>query len=364
MNTKHIFKTKKNKFESISKIEPKGKENVSVISAHQEIKDVPKVIFKNEQLQFLVGQWLGISSSQEKVNITEIVKKFGFLLKLVGIDSNEICVLDQLDEHNFSFYCRFIHHNNTAKISLEWGNFLDFGPEFTIDYLNESKTYEYFAQYEEKPIIFYLQHYTIKNSENKNSCYRYLSPYSVYFELTNGEYIFCIDIKRQKNDKSDKLSDNDTFKLDHENELQRYLLGLTFPLDINKVYKKICEISTSKVEEYPSFEIKVQKKPDLNNDIEDDMKTTDKLSLSYGQLKELVVTKGNKKIAIDRDGNWSYNSPKLFISQDNKGSINYTLNSINNEKLLSEFNPYKHYCEVIQEVEQVSKLAKTMSYKK
>ncbi len=58
---------------------------------------------------------------------------------------------------------------------------------------------------------------------------------------------------------------------------------------------------------------------------------------------------------MDSDGNWSFDSPKLFVSQNNEGNINYSLNSIPNDELSSVSTPFEQYTEVSQEVEQVRK---------
>lgn len=369
MNIKDIFKGKKLKKDKL----------LDISKAEKELLDVPKVVFEDLELQVTIGQWLGILSSQQgfgnsgftvythlsaeklmkKVNIPaqkfeEIVTKFGLLLKLAGVDNAETCTLDQFDKDNFSFNCNFNNSGNDANISLRWGDMIDFGPEFTINYQNESKTYNYWAESEEKPTRLKLQHYTIKNPENENSCYRYLSPYETYFTLTNGEYSFSIEIKRPESIKVDIFSDY-VFRLENEEQLQQYLLGLTFPLEINEVYKKICEISTSSVNEYPSFKIEVKRKLDEKNN-----KTTDMVSLNHGQLKKFIITKGGRTITIDSDGNWSYNSPKLIVSQNDKGDIDYRLNSISSDEMLNAVNPYDQYNEVNQEVEQIRLLSKTI----
>lgn len=369
MNIKDIFKGKKAKKDKL----------LDISKAEEELLDVPKVVFEDLELQVTIGQWLGILSSQQsfgnsgftvythlsaeklmkKVNIPaqkfeEIVTKFGFLLKLAGVDNTETCTLDQFDKDNFSFNCHFNNRNNDANISLRWGDMIDFGPEFTINYQNESKTYNYYEESEEKPIRLELQHYTIKNPENENSCYRYLFPDETYFTLTNGEYNFSIEIKRPESIKVDIFSEY-VFRLENEEQLQQYLLGLTFPLEINEVYKKICEISTSSVNEYPSFKIEVKRKLDEKNN-----KTTDMVSLNHGQLKKFIITKGGRTITIDSDGNWSYDSPKFIVSQNDKGDIDYRLNSISSDEMLNAVNPYDQYNEVNQEVEQIRLLSKTI----
>lgn len=369
MNIKNIFGRKNTK--------DKGNKLANIPKSEIELSDVPNVVFEDFELQVTIGQWLGILSSQQsfgtsgitiythlsagelmkKVNIPtqkieEIVTKFGLLLKLAGIDNAETCILSQFDKDNFSFNCHFNNSGNDAKISLRWGSMMDYGPQFIIDYPNENKTYDYHEEYNGEPIRLELQSYTIKNSENGSSCYRYLSPYKVYFNLKNGEYCFLIEIDRPKSIKVDVFS-NYVFRLKNEEQLQQYLLGLTFPLKIDEVYNKICEISTNCVEEYPNFEIRVERKIDKKNN-----KKTDLISLKHGQFNQFIITKNGITISIDNNGNWSYDSQKFIISQNNNGNINYSLNSMSSDELFNVATPFEHYNEVSQEVEKVRKLTK------
>lgn len=369
MNIKNILNRRKKTTEN---------ETVNISKVEHEL-DVPKVVFEDLELQATVGQWLGILSSlkcrensssiiythlsveelMKKVDIPtakfdEIETKFGLLLKLAGIDNTETCTLNQFDKDKFSFNCHFNNSGNDANISLRWGNMLDDGPEFIIDYQNESKTYEYWAETEKKPTRLVLQQYTIKNTENGNSCFRYLSPYNVSFTLQNGEYSLSIDIDRPESIKADVFSDY-TFRIKNEEELNQYLLGLSFPFEINEVYKKICEISIDSIVEYPNFNLEVKRKMDKKTN-----KITDMVSLNHGQLKKFIITKGERTIAIDSDEKWSYVSPKLSVSQNDKVDINYSLNSISSAELLNVASPFEQYNEVNKEVEQVKILTKTM----
>ncbi len=366
MNIKEIIKRKKNKVSDVPKVEKRT-------------PDVPKVVCEDLELQVAIGQWLGVLSSvqsfgnsaltvytqlsaEELIERTgipidkfeEIEAKFGFLLKTVGIENTETCTLDQFDKNNFSFNCHFDNRGDDATISLRWGSMIDSGPEFIIDYQNESRTYDYWAEAEEKSAKLKLQHYTIKNPENGNSCYRSFSPYKAHFTLTSDEYSLSIEVARPESIKTSILSGY-IFRLENEEQLQQYLLGLTFPLKLDEVYKRICAISTPTIDEYPSFKMKVKRKLDEKKD-----KITDMISLNRGRLKEFIITKGGIAIKIDSDGNWSYDSSKLIVSQNDQGEVNYSLNSIPSGELSKTPTPFEQYSEASKEVEKVKKLTMTM----
>lgn len=372
---KNIFRGRKNRKdveEATSNVEQDDQ------IAQEEI-DVPKVVFEDLELQVTVGQWLGLLSSQqgfgtevfaiythlsaeelmqrmdiptEKLN--EINTKFGLLLKSAGIDTDEICTIDQYDKKDFSFNCHFNNADRDSRISLRWGDMIDFGPEFTIAVPNVTKTYDYCREYKDKPARLNLQHYTISNPENGNSCFKFLSPYNTNFRLENGDYTFSMEISRPESIEHDVFSDY-VFSLKNEEQLEQYLLGLSFPLNIDEVYKKICEISIDSVSEYPKFNIKVEKKVD-----EKKSKTTDMVSLSHGKLRRFIITKNGRTIEIDGDGNWSYDSPKLAISQSEENGINYSLNSIPTAEIASMASPLEEYTKVSKEVDDIKVFTKKM----
>ena len=369
MNIKNIFKRKKTK----------ENETLDISKMEHKLMDIPKVVFEDLELQVTIGQWLGILSSQkgfgnseftiythlnaeelmERMDIPfekleEITAKFGFLLRLTGIESEETCILNKFNKDEFSFNCHFDNSGNDAKISLRWESMMDCGPEFIIEYPNERKTYDYHKEYKDSPTRLELQHYTINNPLNGNSYHRLLSPYNAYFTLENCEYSFLVKIGKPESIETDVFSYY-AFSLENEEELKQYLLGLTFPFEIREVYKKICEISVKSIGEYPNFIMELKRTIDEKNS-----KQTDLISLKHGQLNKFVTSKNEKTIAFDGDGNWSYCSPKLIISQTHNGNINYSLNEILSNELSNVSSPFEQFNEVSQEVEQVKRLTKTM----
>lgn len=342
MSIKNIFKSKK-------KINEK---KVLKISGHEyDLSDVPEVLFEDFDLQLMIGQWLGITKKND-----EIASIFGLFLKLVGVQNSEICILNQYDKANFSFNCHFSKNGDDAKISLRYRAFTDSPAVFNIDYQNENRDYVYDNLFYNKLIKFNLQNYTIKNPENGNSCYRFLSPFKAHFTLTNGDDELFIVIDKPESMEFDAVDDsNYVFRLENEEQLLQYLLGLKFPIKINELYSKICEISINRVEKYPKFGIEVNKKIDEKNS-----KTTDLIELKHGKINQFMITKNGKFISIDNEGNWSYNSSKFIISQNNTGNINYCFNSVFKDELLNSSILSEEYDNASQDVENVKKLAKNL----
>lgn len=367
MNIKDLFNRKKN-------VEEVQEEVVAINNP-----DVPTVVFQDIELQTTIGQWLGLLSSSKgygnssfsvythldadellrsrsipKRIYDEINEKFGTLLKFAGIDKDETCIISDFDKQDFSFNCHLNNSDEDCKISLRWGDFFESGPEFTMNRGNESRTYDYVAESEDTPIGLSLQHWTIKNPENGNSCFRYYSPYSIGFSLSNDNYTLSIDISRPDNNKP--VDYNDNFKLKNEEELTQYLLGLSFSLKIDEVYKKICEISVvDSVKDFPNFKVAVEKK-----EKEKRSEITDRISLNHGQLRDFIITKDGRKIIIDSDGNWSFESPRLNVSQNADGLIHFSLNAIQSSELNSTISPMEQFNKTKKEVDGVKVFVKTI----
>lgn len=90
-----------------------------------------------------------------------------------------------------------------------------------------------------------------------------------------------------------------TRRLENEKELQRYLMNLTFPISIEKVYKDICEISLGDVSKYSRIVLQCcdNKKNGMVSDL---------IVLENGNLEKFGMTKNDKTMFIDKYGNFSY----------------------------------------------------------
>lgn len=223
--------------------------------------DIPTVIFKDLVLQVTIGQWLNLLSSQKCTSIPglsvyshlkaeellkkvvipeekldEIAKKFGLVLKLIGINSSETCTLSQFDKDIFLFNCHFENSNEDAEIFLSWECFPEACAELNIKYKNVNKTYLYIEEYKNHPISLELERYTITNN-NGNQYQRYLLNFKTFIHISNENYNFYIDISEPKSQRKDSIK-RAPFILKNEEQLEQYLLGLSFPIAIDDVYKK------------------------------------------------------------------------------------------------------------------------------
>lgn len=364
--------------EKLLNIRKKEKKN-ECSSVIVENKDVPKVVFDDLELQVTIGQWLGLLSSSQSFGnssfkvythldaeelmkrlhipaktFNEIAEKFGILLKACGIENSETCIIRNYDKKNFSFRCDLKNSCRSHDISLRWGDWMDFGPQFVLKDENSTMTYDYISETEERPIGLQLQNFTINNPENGNSCYRFYSPYSAYYTLENGQYTFKIEISCPESKDIDVFNRKD-FVLKNEEQLKKYLLGLSLPFDICEVYKRICEISLGSAGKYPKISLNVTRNIDKNNNI-----TTDNITLEGGKLKSFIITKDGKTISIDNKGNWAYSSSRLDVSQNYEGLVNYNLKALSQADLEKSPSPLEQFNSAKDEVDGVKVFVKTI----
>ncbi len=336
----------------------------------------PNVIFKDLKLQVTIGQWLGVLKSLKtqampgfsittSFDAEELMKtigvskndlvltadKFAALLKEVVDDVNETYVFSDYNGKDLTFKCHLEKANRDVKMAIRWGSFMDSMPEFIIDTEKDSKTYEYHGEYNGEPAKLTPACYTLKNLNNGNELYRYLSPFSINYTLTSGKYSLSINI-----DNPEKVSfegiGSYVYRLAKEQELEQYLLGLSFPTNIFEVYRKVRELDNTTLASHSEFEIKITKKIRKKTN-----KTTDVVSFTYGKLKNLIKTYNDKTISVS-DASWSYETPSLAVTEQD-GTIKYNL-TLNSEAELKNAKPITDFESVKQEVEQVKVLARTL----
>ncbi|MDE5630781.1 MAG: hypothetical protein K2I70_04190 [Bacilli bacterium] len=345
-------------------------------------EDVPKVVFEDSELLAKLGQWLEILASKEQKYVSDslvaympisanllleggihreqidsIAYTFGLLLKQLGVLETETCVLADYDKENFSCNCHFENENDDARLRFRWGDMMDFSPELILDYHNSKRTYEYLAAHNGRKPLLSLQSFTVVNPLNSNSIYSYLSPYDVNYKVSNGENTLSIKISRPKRIHYE-LGSGYVFRLKNDQELVKYLLELDFPLAIDEVYKKMCEVSIDCIDEYPNFHVVVENGVDDKN-----KQVTDEISLKDGKLCIFTMTKNGKKISIDSGGEILYQDNIFSLNEHKEGNMEYHLNIPSMEELARLGTIEENVAKARKEIADIRLLAKTISGK-
>ncbi len=348
----------------------KNKKRNKMVKSDDAVSKSPYIIFNDLKLQITIGQWLGVLKSLKSQSLTStsidiedlmkevgvskkdlvlIAHEFAALLKGIVEDINETYVFSDFNEKDLTFKCHLEKANRDVNMSIKFGSVIDGFPKLTIDTEKNSKVYEYYGKYDDKPARLTLHCYNLKNPNNGNELYRYLSPFSLNYTLTSGNYDLTINIDNPEEGSLNGVGSY-VYRLTKEQELEQYLLDLSLPNDIFEVYHKIRELDTIPFVRHLEFVIKASKKLDKEN-----IKTTDIVSFEEGKLKKLTKTYKDKTISVS-EVSWSYETPSLVVAEQD-GKYILTLNS---EDDLKNLKPVTDFESVKQEVEQIRVLARTL----
>lgn len=227
----------------------------------QEIRaKTPKVRFKSIKLEAYIGNWMRIIPFSKVTRIykisnqelTKVELNFGRLLKEIGINEQETCIIFPISkyyESNLTFNCILESTGQSIEITLRPGDCIDFSPEMIISIPNGSVCYEYFANLEPK---LYLSRKALQNSDN--TYYRDLNSYFARYKL-NKQKDFSLEIEVERPNGTELKVPNG-YILNNESELETYLLNLKKDADPIDVFDNFCEIC---FKDEPIEEIKRQR---------------------------------------------------------------------------------------------------------
>ncbi len=353
----------------------KKKESNSIKENVNKTSNVPTVIFEDKELQVKVGQWAEMLTSKRISHIPglsiythfdadelirsaaiprelydKIANEFERILLKAGIQPDETCIISDYDKDNFSFNCHLKNSDKDKKISLRWGDPIDNLPEIIVQDESKEESYEYYPEYDNKPSNLLLRFQTLYR--DNNSLFRYLYGYDTMFRLSDGSKKLQLDVTRP-----DYITeagyDGYQYRLNNEDVLKEYLLGLSFPVDISEVYKRISEIALDSIKDYPEIKIVA------TDVIDEKTATTDEIKLRYGKLEKFTISKNGKTISIDKNGNWTVTSPKVSINKSHDGKINYSLNMDSYEELIANLG-VNQFTIATEEVSNIKQFVKTL----
>ena len=314
---------------------------------HQDKSDI---IFENEKLEIVIGQWLGVipypwTNVKLTQNIHEKIKEMVLdILIKVGNSSFKKCVINYLEPNIITFLC----DGKVLKMIFKTKNFESNYAELDVLCDNENKTYIY--KNDGGEVDLSLQNYTIYNLDNGNRYYRYLSFYSSYFILENQDMALSVTIDRSTEDYS-----HFSFQphhLDHEEDIEKYLLSLSFPIDMIDFSLKMEELLGKSIFKYPKIELElVHKNENVKREI------IDGFLFHFGELITSVITRNGASVIIDSNGNWTYETNKFIIKQK-AGSSSYSVEISEQEMPL--FVDEEQYYMASSDVDEVKKLIRKL----
>lgn len=295
-------------------------------------KNVPYIIFDEELLHIAVGQWLGILPSSKPLSddtLSEYVpispkelndnyviadqkfdlieRRFRKILTSIGLPEEELCILENYNEEEFSFNCVLYSSEKSIKIQLAFGVLLESNPELKVVDNNSYKIYEYVRSVNpENERLVLSQINKPVDGTNKHFSRFYISS-CYYANLYDKNNNLHVEIKYP-----DSLIDSNC-EADFIDValMEKVISSINFPIQIDEVCRKIVAALTHDVSVYPSIIIKAST---LQDGIEQDV--TDAAKFVKGNFVELLYTKNGKAVSIDSFNQWAYENEQKKTSDD------------------------------------------------
>lgn len=241
---------------------------------------------------------------------------FRIILKDLGYTDKDTIYLNEFEclhkefrdmEYLYSVNENVINLDN--KITLNHGILFESPPYVSIT--KNSEEIKYQCVKSEIPFdgVWFNKDYRVKKYSNNKEYTRYYDMHGYFSSIVKDDYKLRVSL-------CGGYHTDDIIILDKEKELEEYLVSLDFPVKIDEVYKKICEIVGIEIDNYPDLKIEVSNIIDYN--------TTDIMQLHNGELVKFGMTVDNKSIFLDGDNNWSYK-----ITKDDGKTVCYSLSTVN-----------------------------------
>ena len=158
----------------------------------------------------------------------------------------------------------------------------------------------------------------LKKIEEKISGYttytrEYGYTYSKYSINVGGNEISLILGKENDNDYKELMC------IGNDKEIEEYFKNLKFNFDIDKIYKDIEEY-LGNIDDYKNIRL------EINNKIDNKVVNTDLLVLENGICKEFKITRNDRCVYLNSNGEWSYNFNGRFYTISSLGKNDGKIN--------------------------------------
>lgn len=257
-------------------------------------KSIPRVIFDTLGFEMAMK---GIFGNDKDIN-----QYLGLVLLRLGFKAEDNIFLCNYNKDEVSFDC-VANGNDTGRIKFRNMSVYNDDREIVLSKDDIEVGYECVMNpVSEIGMNVSLARYRRKYS-NGLVYTRYLSRENVRYQIIFGDYILDLKIVKPI-DIVLPLYENGRYakyRLGNENEIESYLVNLSFPTSIVDVYKEICELLGNNMGIYPEFRLCLSRKDDAG-----EIKLTDMIDLKDGNLEKFGMSDGVRTIFVDKDDNWSY----------------------------------------------------------
>lgn len=303
--------------------------------------DYPRVVYDDVVFKRNMASWASFVGC----------KSLELLLLNLGFKVDDTIYLHSSDYDDNIYYS--IGEDNIDiknKINLKLYN-----PIITIDNGKDKIAYDCITDKEaENGFILHKVLHEEKLSDKLFVKCQYFSLNDGYeFKVINGDYSLNLVIY---------LKDNVLGKFVDVLELKQYLISLEYPVAIDEVYKRICEISLVNMDDCSMFKLEISKKKsnEYGNEI------SDLVIFDNGEFKKFGMTKDGKKLFLYSDGSWEYQKEEdgkiKYLVNSNTGMVNYSVFASNDYELGGYMRTLAEYDinRAKSDVGDAKKLIKTM----
>ena len=333
----------------------KKEENNSVLIEHD--GDIPAIVFDNKLCVVALGQWLHMLKNikiipigtkvytrltpQEllkEISISNdqyetIGKAFARLLMTSNIAKNDIVRVSHFNEEEASFECELVNDNRLLKMHYHYGE-IDKEPKLVVI---EKKNITLYTLVNFNELVEDSQ--VVVNEDTGLSYYSHNSLNSYNGKVSKDDQSITIDISYPKHN-------NNYIEVEF---LKHVLLRVNImDMGINELYDLISCYFNIDYHDFPSIKISRFDKEKL----------TDRVTIIYGVLELLMMTKNGITVSIDDNDSWSYEKPGIAFSKSPSKGLSYSLSAI--EGKIEDINPVKDYEEASKEIEHLKVLVKEM----
>ena len=304
--------------------------------------EYPTVVIKDREISRELKGFLGKRFSIEVI--------FGQILSQLGFDKNDLIMLKNIE------YSRGM---NAAKFRYSINSVDDEDNKMILDYcfrhmVVSSKDMDIVCECSvtsKNDIRVYLKKIDEKISDFKRYTREYGYSYSKY-SIKNGNDEISLTLRKD--------NDNDYKELmciENDLEIEEYFKNMKFDGDIDKIYKDI-EGYLGNIDDYKNIRLEINKTRN-NKSI-----NTGLLVLENGICKEFMITRNDRCIYLNSNGEWSYNFNGRFYTVSSLGkdekNITYSINA-SDDSVLKYVMDTKGYVEdVVSDVDDTKKLVRSL----
>ena len=311
----------------------------SLTSSIAETRPVRQIIC-GTALKALISEWMQNEGWQ--------LENFADFLKLIGIES--MATLSNLNQADNSFKCTTAF-GKEAKIRLFFGDKFDYFSkiEFTIE--NKSTTYLINSNCNSTSIPTITLYEQKINSGNR-TLDSFYSPYSFDRTLQLDKY----HLLRVKFEPKQSLKNNQLHVLENSKAIEKYLLDLSTPWDVDDIYKTIIKLLG-----FSSRDITLIKSIDVSylnvvNNCQENI--ISRIFLQDGIMQEYAIFENNSTFHVFRGGDWKYSS----FSNDRSTQISFVeetrqtiFNFVGPEEDIIVISPHEILAEVKKRISELQK---------